>query len=157
MPAYTLTAARSGLVAISAAVIMSAAWCALIQGAPLSYMVDVFCAMPTKPLWWVTTMTGWLGLFVWTYITAGARTNQRQPRWRRIGIWFASSMMIAFAMAALTQVTHEAASVALHGMRFPSNWHSFLHLLEAAVIATVIVRLALPLIPHFDKMTPRNM
>lgn len=150
-------AARSGIIAVSASVIFSAAWCALMPGAPLAYMIDTLCAMPTKPLWWVTTLIGWLGLFVWAYITAGAPTNLRQPRWQKFGMWLASTMMIAFAMAALAQVSHEAASVLLHGRRFPSNWHSFRHLLEAAVIAAVIVRLALPLIPHSDRMTPRNM
>lgn len=156
MRAYTLTAARSGLLAISAAVIMSAAWCALIQDAPLSYMVHAFCAMPTKPLWWVMVVAGGLGLFAWTCVTAGRKAGRQHSPWRRIAVWVGSTLATAVAMAILAQGVQELGSV-LDGMRFPSNWHSFLHILQAAIIAAVVVRLALPLIPHFDRMAPRSM
>ena len=156
MRAYTLTAARSGLVAISAAVIMSAAWCALIRGAPPQWKIDAFFTMPTKPLWWVMVLAGWLGVFVWTCATSGTQAVRRHAPWRRIVVWVGSTLAIAFAMAALAEGINQLGAM-LDGMRYGLDWRLFWPLLEAAIIAAVVVRLALPLIPHFDRMAPRSM
>ncbi len=71
-------------------------------------------------------------------------------------MWIGSTVATAVSMALLAQAMHEIGA-ALSGTRFPSNWRSFWLVLEAALVAAVVVRLALPLIPHFDRMTPRNL
>lgn len=51
-------AARSGILALAAFVIMSATWCALMPSAPLQHKIDAFGIMLTKPAWWANALLG---------------------------------------------------------------------------------------------------
>jgi hypothetical protein len=150
----TSAAARSGVLALAAFVIMGATWYGLMPGAPLQHRIDGFGFMFTKPAWWATALLGWLGLFAWMWFAAKAPVKQRSPPWSQMGWWIVSAVAAAIAMAALTQSVNEVSS-RLHGMRFPTTWRSVQRLLEAALLAVVIVRLARPLSPRFDKPPSR--
>lgn len=154
MSRVSYVAARSGILVLAAFAIMSAVWCAMMPGAPLQHRVDAFFMMFAKPAWWAMPLLGWLGLFAWMHFAAKVPV-ERQSRWMQIAWLVASTIAIALAMVAIIQGVSEANS-ALHGMRFPSTGRSVQRLFEASLIAVIVVRIALPLIPHFDRMPPRN-
>lgn len=150
-------AARSGILALGAFVIMSAAWCALMPGAPLQHRIDAFGIMLAQPAWWVMMMLGCLGLFTWTHLMPKALARQQQsPPRAQISGWIASTLAATIAMVALTQGVSEVNSM-LHGMRFPSTGRSLQRLFEAALLAVIVVRIVLPLVPLFDRIPPRSV
>lgn len=153
MSRVSSVAARSGILVLTAFVLMSAIWCALMPGAPLQHRIDAFFIMLAKPAWWAMPLLGWMGLFAW--MRFGPRTPASQSLPMQMVWWIGATLAAAIAMVALTRGVSEVNSL-LHGMSFPSTWRSMLRLFEAALLAVIVVRFALPLIPRFDRMPPRN-
>lgn len=155
MGPFASSAARSGILALSAFVIMSAIWCALMPGAPLQHKIDAFRIMLAKPVWWAMPLFGWLGVLAWMNFTARLPATKPPSPSMQVAWWSASALAAAIAMALLAQGISEVNSL-ISGIPFPSTWGSSVRLFESALFAVIIVGIALPLIPHFDRMPPRK-
>lgn len=140
---------RSAITSIAAFAVFIAASLVLMS-APIDYKLHALRRSLTDAPMLLTLGAGWLAFMAWLWLE-GRKPPPSRNRFVRIGWAAATAILIAAGLVALNQVLYAASG----GVFF--FWSYWLRLFAAALFAVAVVRIALPLLPRFDRMTPRSV
>lgn len=146
-------AARSGIATVAVIVLMSAANFALANPGDAHRLEAALRAL-VHPTTLICAAIGWPAFAGWLWLEN--RRPPPAPKGRIAGAAMAALMTLLTAagiVLLLEGVQMARGPWFLYAGGFP--WRYLLRVFEAALVAVVIVRMALPLVPRFDRM-PRN-
>lgn len=145
-------AVRSGVMTIAVFLLFVAASIVMME-APSEYRLRALQRSFTDIPILTTIGIGWLALFGWLRFDAGRQTPPHRSLLVRIGWAIVTTLLISAGIVAL----YECLNAVFRGgfWYFGAPWRYWLRLFEAAVFAVAVARIALPLLPRIDKMSPR--